>query len=52
MPQEESQQVEQQCDTQEEQVRLAAYYRWKENGERDGCDVEDWCEAEKCIMKS
>jgi hypothetical protein len=39
----------QQCDDRNERIRLAAYYRWKENGEPDGCDLEDWCEAEKFI---
>lgn len=35
--------------TREEQVQLAAYYRWKERGEQDGNDCEDWYEAEKAI---
>jgi hypothetical protein len=34
-------------ETSEEQVQLAAYYRWQENGEQHGCDLDDWYEAEK-----
>ncbi len=51
MPEDETCGVEetQQCGDRDERVRLAAYYRWKEYGERDGCDLEDWCEAEKSI---
>ncbi|ASQ90607.1 hypothetical protein CHL67_06430 [Prosthecochloris sp. GSB1] len=33
-----------------EQVRLAAYYRWKENGEPQGTDLEDWLHAESTLM--
>ncbi|MBZ4218939.1 MAG: DUF2934 domain-containing protein [Chlorobium sp.] len=29
----------------EEQVRLAAYYRWKSRGENHGEDRADWFEA-------
>jgi hypothetical protein len=35
----------------EEQIRVAAYYRWVERGMCDGCDAEDWIEAEKQIRK-
>lgn len=31
----------------EEHVRVAAYFRWVERGMCDGCDAEDWIEAEK-----
>jgi len=31
----------------EEEIRVAAYYRWVERGMCDGCDEEDWIEAEK-----
>ncbi len=30
----------------EEEIRLAAFYLWKEKGERHGSDVEDWLQAE------
>ena len=30
----------------EEQVRLAAYYRWKAKGEKHGEDRDDWFDAE------
>ena len=30
----------------EEQLRLAAYYRWKAKGKKHGSDKEDWYEAE------
>ena len=33
----------------EEQVRLAAYYRWKEKGEKHGEDRDDWFEAEDSV---
>ena len=33
-------------DWREEEIRLAAYYLWKEKGENHGSDTEDWLEAE------
>jgi len=35
----------------EEQTRLAAYYLWEARGCRNGCDVEDWLEAEQSLEK-
>ncbi|MBC8525069.1 MAG: DUF2934 domain-containing protein [Chlorobium phaeobacteroides] len=34
----------------EEQVRLAAYYLWKENGEPQGTDLDDWLHAETALV--
>jgi hypothetical protein len=34
----------------DEEVRLAAYYLWEQKGRRNGCDVEDWLEAEESLM--
>ena len=31
----------------DEEIRLAAYYLWKEKGENHGSDTEDWVQAEK-----
>ncbi|MEI8102525.1 MAG: DUF2934 domain-containing protein [Chlorobium sp.] len=33
----------------EEQVRLAAYYRWEARGKNHGADIDDWCEAEDSL---
>jgi hypothetical protein len=33
----------------EEEIRLAAYYLWKEKGENQGSDTEDWLEAEESL---
>jgi hypothetical protein len=30
----------------EKEIRLAAYYIWKQKGEQQGEDKEDWYEAE------
>jgi hypothetical protein len=35
----------------EEEIRVAAYYRWVERGMCDGCHEEDWIEAEKQIRR-
>jgi hypothetical protein len=36
----------------EEQIRVAAYYRWEANGKNDGDDLNDWCEAEECFNEA
>ncbi len=33
----------------EEQVKLAAYYRWMEKGKKEGSDSDDWFEAEDSL---
>jgi len=33
----------------EEQVRVAAYYRWEAKGKNHGTDVDDWCDAENSL---
>ena len=33
----------------EEEIRLAAYYLWKEKGENHGSDSEDWFQAEEYL---
>ncbi|TLU84284.1 MAG: DUF2934 domain-containing protein [Chlorobium sp.] len=33
----------------EEQVRIAAYYRWENRGKTHGSDSEDWFEAEDSL---
>ena len=33
----------------EEQVKLAAYYRWLEKGKKEGSDSDDWFEAEESL---
>jgi hypothetical protein len=46
--------IEQDAETQEqreEQVRLAAYFLWKNNGEPQGTDVEDWLSAEAAAVE-
>jgi len=33
----------------EEQIKLAAYYLWEENGKNNGADQEDWFKAEEYV---
>ena len=33
----------------EEQLRIAAYYRWEERGKTHGSHLDDWLEAEKSL---
>jgi hypothetical protein len=33
----------------EEQLKLAAYFRWEAKGKGQGTDIDDWCEAEEAL---
>lgn len=33
----------------EEEIRLAAYFKWEQKGRRHGSDVEDWLDAEDSL---
>ena len=44
-----SAQAELKAKMREEQVKLAAYYRWLEKGKKEGSDSDDWFEAEDSL---
>jgi len=33
----------------EEQIRIAAYYRWEKKGKSHGADTDDWLDAEDSL---
>jgi hypothetical protein len=39
-------------DIREEQIRLAAYFRWEAKGKQHGYHDEDWAEAEDSLTDS
>ena len=38
-------------DSMRERIAKKAYELWQERGHRDGCDLEDWLDAEIIVME-
>ncbi len=34
----------------EEEIRVAAYFRWRDRGEHHGADLDDWLKAERSFL--
>jgi len=41
--------VEMTPEMREEQIRIAAYYRWEKKGKSHGADTDDWLDAEDSL---